>query len=364
MNECLRRFQAQVGIPVQGQITDFLRSLIEKGELEVDERLPTSRELGTLWGTNHFTVQAGVAPLVDEGLVVRRRRLGTIVKGRPSQLSAVALFHSRPVDGIEHEPFYDLLNMALQEQLAEKGIGVHVLYDLRKADQRNVILPELEALTGQRRVQGILVSKSDLTSQAWLNKTGIPVSSIRDELPRDTGSGAKLAQLAARRLAMRGCRSVGYLSHALDSDDTQQRAGRVGELVVDTFLAEAELLGLECRPNWTITPEESISSLEQFGYENFVRFWQQEERPEGLFIYPDSVAKGCFQAIHALKVKVPEDLHLVVHRNQELDMFFPYPVDWVVVRIAEFARSLVDRLRKQVLGRGRISSIEPFEVNY
>src|SRR5438552_3939786 len=69
--------------PLLGQIADYYRKQILDGVLSAGSHLPTCLELGQSLGLAPQTVNRAFDLLAREGLVHRRRSLGTIV-GRPS----------------------------------------------------------------------------------------------------------------------------------------------------------------------------------------------------------------------------------------------------------------------------------------
>lgn len=52
---------------------------IRGGQLSAGERLPPEREIAGLLGINHLTVRRGLAQLVTEGVIVKRRNVGNFV---------------------------------------------------------------------------------------------------------------------------------------------------------------------------------------------------------------------------------------------------------------------------------------------
>ncbi|HSH93044.1 MAG TPA: winged helix-turn-helix domain-containing protein, partial [Roseimicrobium sp.] len=69
------------------QITSQLRGLITGGILKPGTRLPGIRELAKEIGSNYFTVQEALTPLVREGLIERKPKLGTVVLRNSPQLT-------------------------------------------------------------------------------------------------------------------------------------------------------------------------------------------------------------------------------------------------------------------------------------
>jgi DNA-binding LacI/PurR family transcriptional regulator len=56
---------------------------------------------------------------------------------------------------------------------------------------------------------------------------------------------------------------------------------------------------------------------ERFGYESMKTLWSRGPRPDGLFIFPHTAARGSLMALLELGVNIPSDLKLVAHGNIE-----------------------------------------------
>jgi DNA-binding LacI/PurR family transcriptional regulator len=80
------------------------------------------------------------------------------------------------------------------------------------------------------------------------------------------------------------------------------------------------------------------------------RIMTQTERPDGLFIYPDTVTTGAVLGLSKLNVLIPNECSLVLHGNAELPTFCPFPVDRVVVKVEDAAVAMVAHIRDQLAG--------------
>jgi len=67
------------GVALYIQVREALREQIESGLLNPGERLPSEEELAAQFGVSRMTVRQGVSDLTDEGLLYRRRGIGTFV---------------------------------------------------------------------------------------------------------------------------------------------------------------------------------------------------------------------------------------------------------------------------------------------
>ena len=68
------------------KIADELRKAIETGELPAGERLPSETEVAAQWNVSPVTAHRAMQELQREGLVIRKRKAGTIVAERPIQI--------------------------------------------------------------------------------------------------------------------------------------------------------------------------------------------------------------------------------------------------------------------------------------
>ena len=77
------RLDTDRNLPLYSQISDKIRTLIHTGELRKGERIPPTSELQEVFRVSAITVENGINALVEEGILLRRRRLGTFVAEEP-----------------------------------------------------------------------------------------------------------------------------------------------------------------------------------------------------------------------------------------------------------------------------------------
>jgi GntR family transcriptional regulator len=75
------RFRVDPGLPtpLYYQIRENLRELIRSEDLPEGALIPSERELSDIYGVNRLTVRQAITELVNEGLLDRRRGIGTFV---------------------------------------------------------------------------------------------------------------------------------------------------------------------------------------------------------------------------------------------------------------------------------------------
>lgn len=68
---------------IPGQVADFLRQAISRGDHEPGTLLPAERSMAERYQVSIATIRQALAMLVAEGLVIKVNGKGTIVRGRP-----------------------------------------------------------------------------------------------------------------------------------------------------------------------------------------------------------------------------------------------------------------------------------------
>lgn len=357
------------------QIADRLRGMIHDGGLTPGMRLPSTRELSEQFSVDPTSVHRSLSLLVKEGLLLRTPYVGTFVAEPPKKrLERLAFYHQAGPN-----TSLGAFGRTLLEEVTRLGHAggfvVEVFSDTRKVSEAELTPPDdLVRHTRTRRVQGVITSSISPERVTWLESLPVPFATVSNtHYPHafnwDRG---ELAAAAIRQLVARGCRKVGMLctllAHEEPGADTYQLSLYRG------FAKAAATAGLELHPgrlagipNVKNAPLET--NMPAYGFATFNRLWNNlppKERPDGLFIYPDTAALGALMAISMHNLRIPQDLRLVLHTNAEFPVFCPHPVDRLVVCAADAARALVGHIRDQLASRttaNRIlsASIEPYD---
>lgn len=73
-------------VPLHHQIATYLLSRLRTGELQAEERLPPEEALARQFGVSRSTIRQALGSLASEGLVVRRRGVGTFLTPKAQEL--------------------------------------------------------------------------------------------------------------------------------------------------------------------------------------------------------------------------------------------------------------------------------------
>ena len=328
-----------------------VRAKILSGELAPGSRLPPTPELARQWKSYVPAVQGALARLAREGLLDRRRCLGTFVRERGEALSRVGILAAAQMwDDQSGFYFHRQVFMALHDILAARGVHTTVWFEHRRDEKTRTPLPAVIRAVRQEEIQGVIALNADIHSAGWLSELPVPVTGMEKHLPHHVQlNPASFFELAAGRLRAEGCRTAGLISPLSSSDLEFYRPYRQA----------LDRNKLDSRVEWTRADRPYPQSMEQFGYDQFLELWSQEARPDGLIVFPDVAARGALLAVSTLGVKVPRDIKLVFQRNVEVPFTCPLPVSFVDNSCRACAVALIGQL--ELLHRGRPCPVRPVE---
>jgi len=339
-------------VPLHRQVEEYVRARIEAGEYAPGSRLPSNPALAKLTGTSVFTVQTALARLAKDGLLDRQAKKATIVAGEKKVLTCAGIFLSRPLEN-QNLRFFQVLHSLLREKLKEAKVNTIVWTDDRPESEQHQILPAVKRALERREVQALIVPLMYGTNKEWLQVSGVPTAALGFTLEGlkttiKTSTHQAITQ-GLRYMKKQGCRSVGMIS-GLHVRKDRHVPDAVFEFY-DEFMAAARRLGLKVKNNWVLAPDAPTDRPEVYGYEQFNKLWEQAERPEGLVVFPDLVARGVLTAVLAQGVKVPTDLQLLLHTNSEIPYPCPVPAAQFTMKVEEVADELIGMIRRQFEGQ-------------
>ena len=340
-----------------GQIARQMRREILSGGLPAGSRIPTLQQLAVLWGVSPATVNAALTPLAQEGLLVRKRKLGTFVAEKSKKLRRAGIYYGGNFGQNPGFLFLGLLHKELCAELSQREIDVRVWVDPRPvALQTTPYGPLLEAVEN-REVDcliGPLLNDVDV-----LGVTSLPLPSAfytGSKIPNKAQfDWRQFLQLSLDHLRQQGCHSVGLVSSVEVEDPARGR-----EPFFNYFVELAAERGLVFRNEWVQGPEHWVpeAEMERFGYDHVRKIWEQPQKPDGLIVYPDVSVRGVILALTELGVSVPRDVCLVLHRNEGIDFPCPFPAFRPTSKAVDLARALLAQIDIQSAG----GSVQPTYV--
>lgn len=368
MDPVLSAFRPSQPIAAHEQIADHLRQQILGGTLAPGARLPTTQELARQWAVTVTTIQTALAPLVKEGLLRRRPRVGTIVCEPAAAAKRIGLY--RPSDPARESRDHYARRVAgvIAAKLGETGIATTYFTDFRPEAEQVTPPPELLHAVRTRQLDAVIATECNRRVAPWLAQLPIPTAASGSdrgttEVTEDQGQFARdgVADLVAR-----GCRSIGLIS-ALTADQTyDDGTPHVHRELYDSFLTSVAAAGIVTRPEWIHTPPPGHTILEpdaeRFGYDGVRRVYAGPERPDGLLVFSDVVARGVIMGLLTLMADGAPAPRLVLHRNSAIGLFSPLPADFLENSIDSVADALLAHIAAQREGRPTTFTKLPYRL--
>ncbi|MGB8352342.1 MAG: GntR family transcriptional regulator [Chthoniobacteraceae bacterium] len=352
MHSSISDLKVQPGEALHRQIANHIRALIYSGSLEPASKLPRMHDLAHVWKTNYFTVHTALTTLLHEGLLERKPRLGTFVRKRSDELRTVGIYYGDEIL-IKHERiFYRSLHMQLLGLLQQEGISSRVYIDCRPLGRKREPLVELSEALRDHAIQGLIVPLVTGPERKWLRNTPVPTSFFSSGLSMIHVDIRQMSQLALGALKKQGCKTVACITpdHRPTAAEKKGKGKVPVDDFVDIFLKCVEEAGLKTQKSWVRFPEVSQREQEMYGYREFHKLWSLKEKPDGLLVYPENVSRGVVLAALEMQVKVPSQLNLVLHKNQNVEFLCPIPANWVITREHDIAKALLQQMKDKFAG--------------
>lgn len=348
--------------PLYQQVEELYRSRIESGEIACGSKLPSVQALAKAHGMSVFTIQQALDRLAEDGLIDRTRGRGTFVTFTSRTLNNVAVYFGADFWHGGAMGFYRKLCEELSGELDRRGVKHRLCVDTRPQGKHGE--PMEEIMKARHSVQGVICASISMVEWSWLAEIGLPlaVSGTAPTSSRVTMDSDGLFDLALHDLRDRGCRTAGLIAPlALQQSSLQGSSGDI-QAFFENFTNRLRDFGLSTRNSWVRSPGREIAAgeHEEFGYREFRSLWEGAGHPDGLVVFPDTVAKGVVTGALQESVRVPEDLKLVLHRNEGFPMLYPLEAAWLVTNPADIAASLITMMERQVAGE----AVEPVRVQY
>jgi DNA-binding LacI/PurR family transcriptional regulator len=347
-------FDIRQGEALHRQITRHVRSLIYTGSLSSGSKLPRMHDLARQWNTNYFTVHTALTGLVQEGLLERKPRLGTFVRKQNKELRSVGIYYGDEILVKHERAFYRSLHAQLLALLQKENISNRVFIDCRAHNRQQQPLLELAEAINSSTIQGLIVPLISPQVAGWLPNLSIPTSlfsSARTDFSRICVDNNTMMSMACQALREQGCRTVALINPI---PAEHQGGGRnESDTIFNAFHNGLKAFDLKTRNSWVRVPKKYQFSQEKYGYQEFHKLWSQSEKPDGLIAFPENVSRGVVIALLEQQVKVPTDLKLVLHKNQNVEFLCPIPADWVITPEQSIAKALIQQVKD------RFSGLEP-----
>ncbi|WP_269523318.1 GntR family transcriptional regulator [Coraliomargarita parva] len=342
MESIFKKPAFQLGIALERQATAHIRRLIKSNVIKPGDRLPTIRELAAWWDTNYFTIQSAIKPLVSEGLLTRRPKLGTFVANQQKRLKRVCLYHGGLQGAESVDEFYNRIDLFLYQKLSQKHISTLSYFDRRSSKEQRYIPKELDDGIKGGEIDAIIALWHDIEAYGWIVNLTIPWSTPGLQPMGHTISFDfnRFCEQATQAIVEAGKKRPAFIS-AID----KKQNDTIGEL----FTGSCGSTKLLHEPEVLCVPRKIPKA--QAGYEICSRLLAQKARPDAIVVDTDTVCQGVIAALTESQLRVPEDVLLISHANKEIPVFSPFSVIWLAVSIHDWADEVIEQLNRQIAGK-------------
>lgn len=199
-------------------------------------------------------------------------------------------------------------------------------------------LSEVHSLVTGTRFNGAIIANATEEDEAFLDQAQLNVPIVLYQRGSDKYSSVNVdgfltGENVARLFAGNGHRSVGAIVPNVSSKAIRLRK--------DGFASEVASQGLTLKEEHVVYSDFS----EQGGYDAIKRLYEQEgEPPTALFVISDQMAVGALAALNELGKKVPEDIEIVGHDDDEVTRFTIPALSTVHLPVEEMAAECVKLL--------------------
>lgn len=344
---------------MRSQISNSLRDAIMRGNIVVGAKLPTTQEMSKRWNTPVANVHAALAPLVKEGLLIRKQGVGTIVNSLDRKLDTIAIYIRQDLRQT-YSFFLRMLLTSIQQQLATKGIECRVFFE----NNEKSAFAQIVDLAETRQIQGVIVPSTDRHQLQELQKLSIPFSCMSSARVRNRVQQkySSMVDSIIETMRRHGRSKLGIICGISDCINPVESGELERHKFYLDFFAALERAGIENRSEWNVIIPEGHDLNESgrhnhFSFDAFKTIWSTPERPDALYVYPDDLIMGTVLAVTTENVRVPDDLHLILHRNSGYDVLCPLPCTFIENDVDFIANGLIKLIEDQFNGI-EISDIE------
>jgi DNA-binding LacI/PurR family transcriptional regulator len=327
------------------RIANGLRDEILSGKFVPGQQLPSQGKLAAVWHSNAFTIHMAVKTLAKEGWVHSIRGGGVYVT-QPTNRFICAGLLGATFSSESEPPFFQRLHVSLLEQFRRLRKETLIFTDIRPMSKQVKVLPALAEAIRTRRIQCLVFPIVHSVNLPALSRLALPTATMsRGSVNQVDFDKERMLLEGVRHLASQGCRSIGLMSNIVAKDKVDPFHRTFRKIIRES--------GLITRSDWIRRPSHTIRevNLESHGYAEFRHLWELREKPDGLIVYPDTMARGVIMSILDFgKTLVTQQMKFVFHRNAHLNIFCPFPVMWAISDEEVLAKGLIEQIEKQFAG--------------
>jgi DNA-binding LacI/PurR family transcriptional regulator/DNA-binding transcriptional regulator YhcF (GntR family) len=367
-------FTLEPAMPVHRQIERFLRRQIETAQLRPNDVLPSTAEIASTWRVGSKEVQTAMSRLQAEGLIERRRKVGTVVRDSAA-VSVIGVLFGHDLN-CEHAWYWRALFKAIEQALGEGGAA-----EFPFSRARGWMTRVYDDLTPLARQSAADIARTPIYRRLTADMTNYP---FKGWLTIGTPPGETLGMV--RSLDPEQEPPVVYLGEGMEPGSTDvtsdwsafgrlamealHRHGRrrvvclntisntpylLEQSLPDSLCAAARRLGMPEPRMVALNSGAGLEQPERAGAEamrQLVAEWRQNESwPDALLVTDDVVTRGVTRTLLVEGRSVAERLLVATDACAEAPFDYGLPVIRIELSATEIARQLLEVLWRRMNGQ-------------
>jgi DNA-binding LacI/PurR family transcriptional regulator len=328
------------------EIADSIRADIADGKLTAGTSLPTETELAEIWSVCRVTAHRAMHELHRQGVVVRKRRAGTIVAYPQKRMTGQIAVLLNSQDTLE-QGYLAGIRQGLQEEYDLLLCDVHcdpqreAQYLRRMGEQADGILciPTCDPHNA-RGLRNLVQSRVPLVFLDCM-----PEELVADAVVSDNFA---ISQFALQKLIGRGHQRIAFFTEDRNQVSSLQER-------LDAYLRVISENGLEASPHLmrafpSPITQDSALLLEPV-QEALVSLLREREPPTAIFCVHDYVLAAVARACRELGEMVPENFEILSYNDcPPVTPYLPDNVHRIVQQAQEIGRVAAERLYRKMNG--------------
>lgn len=289
------------------EIAGALRASIEGGGLKPGDRLPSETDLAAQWQVCRMTAHRALHELHREGLVTRRRRIGTVVaapSAKRASTIALLFFHNNNFPQVE---YIHGIRAALPDDCNL------LFFDTRNDPQREAqILRRM-----QTDADGIVCFPTNVPLNTpllcRLRESGMPVVCV-DRAPEGAGLDAVVtdnygsSREALCRLREQGHRRIAHFTEEkMHISSVRERHAAYREVMVEAGHADPA----RWERRFPASLGRDFDQMAQAVHDALFTLLHQHDPPTAVFCLEDYYLGAVLEACDTMRVSVPNDLEVL-----------------------------------------------------
>jgi DNA-binding LacI/PurR family transcriptional regulator len=294
------------------QLRSFILSDLEKGKIRVGDQLPTEIEMVQKYSMSRATVREGIALLVQEGILSRKRGSGTFIrslKARTSNklLAALVSCQSGRWDN------FGLIIQEIEQKVHDQGNSLIVCNHDSKKEKVERYLDRLV----HDGVAGVIFSPIQLPGYKDVNleivrkleDKGIPFVLIATPISADTlcrfsfvsSNGFAATREIVQHLVRLGHRRIAYIRGFSEVFSAEER--------FSGYMEEMRRQGLQVPEGYI--KQIKVGDINLQGRQEVRELLSNQSAPTAVICIHDVVARNVIEETQKMGRKVPDDLAVV-----------------------------------------------------